>query len=170
MSSIDAITAQDLEKVEEEVFEKLYLLVIDEYYRRRRRDEEKIKLAALQADYLKDRDGAQPAEDDDPRGKLPVFKQPESSLERYPKGWMVEADGVMWRSTVDDNSAAPGEGDTWERFEFVTAETDWRPDHDYEEGETLTWRGKQYAIRVKHRSTPGQTPEKRPDLYELPTL
>lgn len=170
MSSIEAITAQDLEKVEEEAFEKLYLLVIDEYYRRRRRDEEKVKLAALQADHLKDRDGAQPAEDDDPRGKLPEFKQPKTSLERYPRGWMVEAGGAMWRSMVDDNDTVPGEDGLWEKFEFVTAETDWKPDHDYEEGETLTWRGKQYAVLTKHRSTPGQTPDKRPDLYELPTL
>lgn len=164
------LTASSLKAMGDEDFQQVYGLVVDEYYRRRRRDESRVELARLQANFLADRDGAQPLEGKDPKGKLAEWKRPEGSLERYPKGWMLEADGVMWRSMVDDNATQPGEGDTWERFEFVTAEADWRPDHDYEEGETVTWRGKQYAVRVKHRSVLGQTPDKTPSLYELPTL
>lgn len=47
----------------------------------------------------------------------PAWREPQSKTDLYAKGAEVSHNGAQWRSTVDDNRAEPGVGDSWEKLE-----------------------------------------------------
>lgn len=48
---------------------------------------------------------------------LPAWREPQSKTDVYAVGAEVTHNGTLWRSTVDDNRAEPGVGDSWEKVE-----------------------------------------------------